>query len=1105
VHVGRSDPAGSVSGTAVELRLAGTFRVVRDGTQLTDGEIGSRKSRTLLKLLAVERPGLVTVDRIVEILWPDERPASPEQNVATMVSRLRAVLGAELIQGGRAGYRLAAGPGVVVDLDVAAGFCEQAEGKLGTAAAVALAAAERAHELLSAGTAIGEEHYADWADPARDQVRELLRRVRLAAAEASLAAGDPRRAASYAEAAIAADPLDEAAHRWYMSAAAAAGEQAKALAAYEALRQRLGRELGTDPAPQTRELHLAILREQDGGLARSGSGRAAPPGPRPGAILLAGRDRESTVLREAWAAAAGGQPGLVTITGEAGIGKTALAEALAAEAAEDGGTVLRTRCYETERSLFLQPIVEAIAPVAARTPAGTLRQLLGEHATAAAGLLPEVAALLGPPPPGRGSVEMERRRAFEAVRAFLRGLAERNPVLLLVDDLQYAGQSTVELMHFLGREPPRTRLLVLATVRAENDAQVGAALAPVARRVWAGPLDPDAVAQLARAAGRGELAGRILEQTRGHTLFVVEVLRALASGEEGVPESLRTAVQARVRRAGPGVEALLRAAAVLGATVDPLTVGVMLDLVPTTALELCEAALGARLLVASGRDYEFANDLIREVLYASTPEPTRLAYHRRAADLLTGQPESLARHAAAAGDWLRAGRAWLRAAEDATRRYAASDAVALATQALQAGEQAGDMEVSARALVLRGRAHEATGAHAAAFDDLTRGAEGARAAGDRRLEMLVLRELGGDVPVSRGKPASYFAANLESGLRIAESLGDRASEAKFLSRLGVIAANRLQLDAALGYGLRAVAAGRAGADDQALADGLDGLKTACLGLGDTRALADVLAELTPLLRRRGDLFLLQWAEFEGAFLAVAAADWDRATAAIETAIEVNRASGYPHCTAWYMTHLGWLARLRGRDDEAIAVGRRAVDLCVQHEHHWWQAATRAMLGDTLLVSGDRTGAVTLYEEGLTAARKSGIEAYLLRCAAPLAAATGSRARLAEAAGLLEQASIPDGGAWMLGYEAYLSLAEAWLGHGEPDRARAVLAPLLAVAEREPWIPALAAALAADGRVLARLGQREQARAALQRAARLAAEHGLPHVLRDVREALGELR
>ena len=1103
MHVGRSGPAGSVSGTAtVELFLAGTFRVVRDGVQLTDGEIGSRKSRTLLKLLAVERPGLVTVDRIVEILWPDERPASPEQNVAIMVSRLRAVLGAELIQGGRAGYRLAAGPGLVVDLDVAAGFCEQAEGKLATAAAVALAAAERAHELLSAGTAIGDEPYADWAEPARDQVRELLRRVRLAAAEASLATGDPRRAAGYAEAAVAADPLDEAAHRWYMSAATAAGEQAKALAAYEALRQRLGRELGADPAPQTRELHLAILREQDGELARSGSGRAAAPSPKPGAVLLAGRDRESKELREAWAAAAGGQPGLVTITGEAGIGKTTLAETLAAEAAEDGGTVLRTRCYETERSLFLQPIVEAIAPVAASTPAGTLRQLLGEHATAAAGLLPEIAMLLGAPPPGRGSVEMERRRAFEAVRAFLRGLAERNPVLLVVDDLQYAGQSTVELMHFLGREPAGTRLLIVATVRAENDAQMNAALAPVARRVEVGPLDADAVAQLARAAGRDELAGRILERTRGHTLFVVEVLRALASGEEGVPESLRTAVQARVRRAGPPVETLLRAAAVLGSTVDPLTLGAMLDLVPAAALEQCEAALGARLLVVSGRDYEFANDLIRDVLYASTPEPTRLAHHRRAADLLTGQPESLARHAAAAGDWLRAGRAWLRAGEDAMGRYAASDAAALATQALEAGERAADLEVSARALVLRGRAHHAMGADAAALDDLTLGADHARAAGDRRLEMLALYELGTDITVQRGLPISYHMSNLENGLRIAESLGDRASEANMLSQLAILAANRLRLDEALDRGLRGMAAGRMAADDHALASGLDGLKTVYLSLGDIGALTGVLAELIPLLRRLRDPYLFQWAEFDNAFPAIAAADWTAAAAAMKSAIEVNGTAGYPHTTAWYVAHQGWLARLCGRIEEGIRLGHQAVELTEQHEVTWWQAAACAMLGGTVLLAGDRAGAIALFERGLAAARQAGVEGYLLRCAAPLAAATGSQALLAEAAGLLEQASIPDGGAWMLGYEVYLSLAEAWLGQGEPDRARAALAPLLAVAEREPWIPALAAALAADGRALARLGQREQARTALRRAARLAGEHGLPHVLRDVREALG---
>ncbi len=282
MHVGRSVPPGSVSAAVVELRLvelrlAGTFRVVRDGTELTDGEIGSRKSRTLLKLLAVERPALVPVDRIVEVLWPGGPPAAPEQNVATLVSRLRAVLGAGLIEGGRQGYRLASGPEILVDLDAAARFCDQAEGKLATAAAVGLAAAERAHQLLSSGTAIGDEPYATWADPAREEVRELLRRVRLVAAEAAMATGDPQLAAGHAEAAMAADPLDEAAHRWYMSASVAVGEQGKALAAYEALRQRLSRELGADPAPQTRDLHLAILREQESDLA---GGRGGRPGSR---------------------------------------------------------------------------------------------------------------------------------------------------------------------------------------------------------------------------------------------------------------------------------------------------------------------------------------------------------------------------------------------------------------------------------------------------------------------------------------------------------------------------------------------------------------------------------------------------------------------------------------------------------------------------------------------------------------------------------------------------------------------------------------------------------------------------------------------------------
>jgi predicted ATPase len=130
---------------------------------------------------------------------------------------------------------------------------------------------------------------------------------------------------------------------------------------------------------------------------------------------------------------------------------------------------------------------------------------------------------------------MERRWSFQAVTAFLAGLADRSPVLLLVDDLQYAGQSTVEFLHYLGRQVSGSRLLTVVTVRAEHDAEIGSALAPAASRIEVGPLSAAAVEQLATQAGQGALAGPILQRTQGHTLFVVEVLRALAGGDTGFP------------------------------------------------------------------------------------------------------------------------------------------------------------------------------------------------------------------------------------------------------------------------------------------------------------------------------------------------------------------------------------------------------------------------------------------------------------------------------------------------------------------------------------------------------------------------------------------
>jgi DNA-binding SARP family transcriptional activator len=128
--VGRDIPVGSGVSSRIELRLAGAFGVIREGAELSKGELGSRKSRTLLKLLAAERSDLVSLDRIVEVRWADEPPAAAEQKVASLVSRLRGVLGPGVILGGRPGYRLAGLPEVSVDLDAAAQYCERAEDAL---------------------------------------------------------------------------------------------------------------------------------------------------------------------------------------------------------------------------------------------------------------------------------------------------------------------------------------------------------------------------------------------------------------------------------------------------------------------------------------------------------------------------------------------------------------------------------------------------------------------------------------------------------------------------------------------------------------------------------------------------------------------------------------------------------------------------------------------------------------------------------------------------------------------------------------------------------------------------------------------------------------
>ena len=323
--------------------------------------------------------------------------------------------------------------------------------------------------------------------------------------------------------------------------------------------------------------------------------------------------------------------------------------------------------------------------------------------------------------------------------------------------------------------------------------------------------------------------------------------------------------------------------------------------------------------------------------------------------------------------------------------------------------------------------------------------------------MAVLRQLGGDVPIALGIPPAECVTYLRGGLRRAATLGDRVAEADLRGRLAVLATNDLRFGEALDQGRRAVAVARETGGDRALLVGLDGLKTAYAYAGMVDELAGVVDELEPLRpappRPAGSC---SGPCSRGRSRPIAAGRWDEARARIAEAIAVTEHSGYGGHDVWFHAHLGWVARLEGDLDEALHIGRRAVARSGEAGHRWWTPTACSLLAGTLLERGsteDVSEARTVAGRGLVLAGRDGAAACRVRCLAPLAeiaAAHGDDTLLVEADSLLAGVTAPPAAAWLLGADAYVSVARAWLARDRPARARRTLAPLRAAARAHGW-------------------------------------------------------
>jgi len=403
----------------------------------------------------------------------------------------------------------------------------------------------------------------------------------------------------------------------------------------------------------------------------------------PSSPVLVGRRLALDRLREVTART----PALVLVEGEAGVGKTRLLQELAAQRGHSGQTTFVGRCYELSEPFPLGPLLQALSGV-------ELPRELAAVAGALRPFLPELADRLPEMPPVLGDPGAERHRLF---RGLLELLSAFGPSLLLVEDLHWADQATLEFLRFLVQQSP-AGLAVVCTYRREDlagrstvlrlDAQLPAA--STATRIVLEPLDRHDVRELVRTilgtAEVSEAFGEYLfQRTAGLPLAVEEVLLLLRQRRElvyqqgtwvrqqldalSVPQRLRDAINERLFRLEPAARSLVQAAAVLGLAADEWLLARLTELSDVACGDaLAEALASALLFEAGDGKYGFRHALARQAVEEAVPAPLRRRLHLRAARALDSMKDKplarLAHHYRAAGETT----TWVRYAEAAADR-----------------------------------------------------------------------------------------------------------------------------------------------------------------------------------------------------------------------------------------------------------------------------------------------------------------------------------------------------------------------------------------------------------------------------------------------------
>jgi tetratricopeptide (TPR) repeat protein len=446
--------------------------------------------------------------------------------------------------------------------------------------------------------------------------------------------------------------------------------------------------------------------------------QVAPPSKSP---LFVGRERELVALMAGLDDALAGRGALFLVSGEPGIGKSRLADELAARARAREARVIWGRCWEAGGAPAYWPWVQSLRSYVRDLDAEALRSQLGRGAADLAQLVPEAGYLSSEPSRSVGvDPETARFRLFEAVAEFLRNGAQARPLVLVLDDLHAADTPSLLLLEFLAAEITDARLLLVGAYRDVDPTlhdPLSSALGqlarlPVTRMLALSGLDmPDVAAFIGGSAGLEPdeaLVAAMYEETEGNPLFLGEVVRLLVS--EGklddvalafprleIPHGIRAVIDHRLGRLSEQCRRVLTLASALGREFRLDALGLISAFSPSELLELLEDAVAEHVVTTVARSQlRFSHALIRDVLYDELPPARRIRVHREigeALERLYEDPEphltELAHHfvaAAPAADVEKAVEYARRAGERAARLLAYEEAGRLFQTALDALE-----------------------------------------------------------------------------------------------------------------------------------------------------------------------------------------------------------------------------------------------------------------------------------------------------------------------------------------------------------------------------------------------------------------------------------